>query len=185
MPRPRDAVEDHACDVEPRVERGKPVHDRGHAARHAGGIDHQDDRQPQPFRHFRGTAGLVVPVAAVEQPHHAFHDAHGAVVQTPRERGAVVRARQHPTVEISGLTAADRSVMAGIDEIRPDLERLNGHPAIPERSEQSEGQRGFADAAVRAGHDEAAYPRLTFRGYSSLRTRSRACAVHDQPQAST
>lgn len=133
--------------------------------------------------HFRGTAGLVVPVATVEQPHHAFHDAYGAVVQAARERGAVVRARQHPAVEVSGLPAADRSVVAGIDEIRPDLERLNGHPAILERSEQSEGQRGFADTAVCAGHDEAAYPPLTFHGYNG--TRSRAYAVHDQPQAST
>ena len=181
MPRPRDAVEDHAHDVEPRVERGKPVNDRGHAARHTGGIDYQDDRQPQPFRHFRGTAGLVIPVAAVEQPHHAFHDAHGAVMQATRERVAVVCARQHPAVEVSGLPAADHGVVARIDEVRADLERLNGHAAIPERGEQSEGQRGFADAAVRAGHDEAARrrrtSRLAFYGHVVFRVWARALTI--------
>lgn len=61
------------------------------------------------------------------------------------------------------MPVTDRGVVAGVDEIRPDLEGLNGHPAIPERGEQSEGQRGFADAAMRAGHDEAAHPRRTSR----------------------
>src|SRR5262249_52232179 len=54
-------------------------------------------------------------------------------------------------------------VMAGVDEVGADLEGLHAQSAAAQGGQQSEGDRGLAGAAVRAGDDQAG------RGHESAR----------------
>ena len=60
-----------------------------------------------------------------------------------------------PGVEVAGRPAAGQGVVAGVDEVGPDLGRRRPVPGPPQRGEQPGGHGRLPDARVRAGHHEA------------------------------
>jgi hypothetical protein len=80
-----DAIEDHAGDLDIRIEGAVAVHDRGRRARHRCGVHDQQHGRVQQLRDVSGRSQLAAPRGAVEEPHDALHDREvGASLPVPR-----------------------------------------------------------------------------------------------------
>ena len=134
--------------------RGEPVHHRRHRPRHRAGVDHQHHgRVEQPGdigrRRCRAVGG------SVEQPHHALDDEHVGARAGARGQGDRGVDSTDPGIEVPWWPVAGEGVVAGVDEVRPDLGRGDTVSRAAQRDEQPRGHGGLADARVRAGDDEA------------------------------
>src|SRR6266550_1412932 len=94
------AVEDHANQADIRVELAITENHGGGAARHRRGVDDQNNRQAQLFRHLRRATFLCAAAPAVVKPHHALDDGDVFALGVVLKRAAIVIFRQHPTVKI-------------------------------------------------------------------------------------
>ena len=152
-----DAVEDHARDVHVGVERAIAVDDRRDRARHRGRVDDQHDRCMEQLRHVGGRGQLAPPGCAVIEPHHTLDDgdvrAVRAVVEQRRDE---LRAGQE-RVEVATRAAGRERVVAGVDEVRADLERRRLVAALGERGDQPAGDGRLARAGARARDDDPRY----------------------------
>ena len=111
---------------------------------------------------------------AVEQPHDALDDGDvGARAAVPVQRTDQLLADQH-RVEVAAGPARGQRVVAGIDEVRADLERRDPVSGPPQRAHQTRCHRGLSAARRRRGDDHggrahAALPRaLQARGIATL-----------------
>ena len=97
----------------------------GGASRHSVRIDYEDQRQIEPFRHFGSATFIGFSVEAIVQAHDAFDDRHILFTHSTDKQLLIGLARQHPSIEIVGANAGSDFMEAGIDEVRPNLERLH------------------------------------------------------------
>ena len=89
-----------ADQTDARIEAAITENHGGGAARHRRGVDDQNNRQPQLFRHLRRAAFFCAAAPAVVKPHHALDDGDVFVLRVVLERATIVIFRQHPTVKI-------------------------------------------------------------------------------------
>src|SRR5262249_40587472 len=66
----------------------------------------------------------------------------------------VVFTREHPTIEGAGSNPANDAVVAGINEVRTNLIRLNSQPTSVQRRENAQSHRGLAHSTVGTGNDK-------------------------------
>src|SRR5439155_23249618 len=92
---------------------------------------------------------------AVEQAHYALDDENVGAVGSARSKRADGLATAQPRVEVAAGPPRREGVIAGVDEVGPDLGGGNTHAAARERGHQPGGDGGLADAGVRARDDEA------------------------------
>ena len=59
-----------------------------------------------------------------------------------------------PAIQIDGGATGDQPVIAGIDEVRTDLEGGHGESAPHERRHEPQGDGGLSGTAVRSGDDD-------------------------------
>src|SRR5262249_8107633 len=60
-----------------------------------------------------------------------------------------------PRVEVARRPPGGEGVVAGVDEVGPDLRGRDAHPAPLQRRHQARRDRGRADAGARPGHGDA------------------------------
>ncbi len=150
-----DLVDDDARDLDVGIERAVAVDDRRRAARHRGGVDHEQDRGVQQLRDVRRRGQLAAARRAVEQPHDALDH------RDVRARGAVQEQRRdelrpgQERVEVAARAPGRQRVVAGVDVVRPDLEALHDLPARAQRRDEPAGDGGLARARARPRDDDA------------------------------
>ena len=157
MPRARDAIENHAGDIDVVSISGTAKRDRGRGLGLAGDIEHQHDRPSQQRRQIgRGAgAGLSARRGAVEQSHHAFGNGNICFHRRGgRQRRDQVRTHR-PAIEIITRATGRDLVECRIDIVRTAFERLHVVAATAKRAQQPERHGGLAGAGTRRGDDEA------------------------------
>ncbi len=136
MPRARDAVENHARDIDVISISGASECDGGSRFRLAGDIEHQHHRPPQQRRQIGGRAGprLSSSRGAVEQSHHAFRNGNLRIHRC-RRRKRCDQARTHrPAVQIIARVT-DRDLVEGrINIVRSAFEGLHSEAATAKRA---------------------------------------------------
>ena len=147
-------VEDHPGKIEVRVETLESINQGGGAAGHALGVDDEDDRGPRPFGHLGRGTGVTPSVIPVIEPHDPFDQGNVSACRRPGESVHVVGAGEHPAVQVPADRAGDAGVVAGVDEVRPDLERRHATPPPAKRGHEAQRDRCLAAAAFRSGNDE-------------------------------
>src|SRR5262249_18683376 len=100
----------------------------------------------------RGVAGLGRPV---EQAHHALDHEHVCAMCCFGGKRCDPMLAADPRVEVAGGAPGGEGVVAGIDEVGADLGRGHARPTPAQRRHQPGGDRGLADARMRAGDDDA------------------------------
>ena len=151
-----DAVEDHGGQVQVGVETLEAEDHRPGAARERARVDDERDGSPEPFRDLGRRARLAPALVAVEASHHTFHEREVGPSCVARDRFEDALARAHPPVEVVRRSPGYRGVKAGIDEVWPDLERLNGQAAPSKRGHQPKRHGCLADTAVGTGNNNGA-----------------------------
>ena len=149
-----DAVENHPGDPDCRIERRKPVQQRGDALALAARVDDQDHRRAEESGDVSGRAACVFVDAPVEQAHHALHHGDvGAGAPVPVQRADQVLADQDG-VEVAAGPAGGQRVVAGVDVVGTDLERRDGVAGAPQRTDQTRCDGGLSAARCgRGDHD--------------------------------
>ena len=93
-----DAVEHDAGEIEVRIEALEAQHDRAGTPRHRPGVDDQDHRSAEPFRHLGGRTLVAHGAAAVEAAHDALDEGQVRVGSVTRDHIAHKLARAEPAV---------------------------------------------------------------------------------------
>ncbi len=168
-------VHDHPGDAGVRVEGVQPVHPGGGGSRHLRDVQHQHHRGADHPGHVRGGGPSVAPHPAVEQSHHAFD--HRDVRR--RRYVRTVQQQRHqlilPTeegIQVATRPAGGQRVVAGVDEVRSDLETGRHQPVGPEGGQQPGGHGGLAVSRRRCRDHQ---PRQPVRG-------GRRSAHHSMPR---
>ncbi len=137
-----------------------PEHRGRRAARHAGNIDHQQDGCAQQPCDLRRGAAVIVPVRAIEQPHHSFHHRDVGIPGCTCERLPQLLVAQHPGIEIAAGAARSPLVIAGIDVIRAALEGLHRQTTGTQGRDEPGGDRRLADVGRRSRDDYTGNSRI-------------------------
>ena len=112
----------------------------------------QHHRQAEQGRDVGRGAGAVG--GAVEQAHDAFaHQQIAAAAALLEQPGQGLEAHR-PRVDIVGRPAGGDGVEGGVDIVRADLERADGHAPPAQGREHAQRDRGLAGAGGRGGDDD-------------------------------
>ena len=182
-----DAVEDHPRQPHALVEGRKAVQQRGDAVALSAGIHDEDHRSPEHRGHLgRGAVGGTGggrTDAAVEQTHHALDDRDVGVVAAVPEQGSDQRVTDENRIQVAAGASRRQPVIAGVDEVRPHLERRHSAAGRAQRAHQAGRHRGLAAARGGSGnHDRrgAHHSPACLSWFAALTTRSLSglCGPH-------
>ena len=148
-------VGDHAGQPHLRLELGESL-DRGRqAAGGAVGRDRQHDRGRQQQGDLGRAPFQCRGRRAVEQAHDAFDHGQIGLRSGLGEELPHVVGRGHPGVKVVAGSAGGPRQVGGIEEIGADLEGLHPQPLLPQGANDSQRQRGLADATAGGGDDDS------------------------------
>ncbi len=153
VPAAAEVVEDDAGDADVAIERLVAEDQRRDAARHAAGVDDQDDRQRERLGERR------VAVAAVErepvvEPLVALDDRDVRVRRVAQERAAAFALVRQVGIEVAAGAAGGERQPHRVDVVGPLLERLDRETAGRERGAQAHAHRRLAGGLVRGGDQQ-------------------------------
>ena len=139
-----------------RIEGREPVQQRRRAARHAAGVEHEDDGHLQPARQ-RGVAVGPLEVHAVVQAEVALDHGHVAAGGVPGPvRGDLGVALQVRVEVAAGATGREAEPL-GIDVVGALLEGLDRQPARGQPGDEAGGDRRLAGRPPGGGDQECAH----------------------------
>ena len=116
-------VEDDTGQIDLRVIIAEPLGNRRSRGPHGLDIKHEDHRRLQQLRDFCRRADALTP--AIIESHDALYDRNISSLRLRRKKLRQGRARHKPAVEVMRRPAAGHRMIAGVDIIRADLERLH------------------------------------------------------------
>src|SRR5579863_3560676 len=145
-------IEDHACEMEARIEMAQTKQDGCSGIGHGPGVQYEDDGQIQEPGEIGGAAFALH--RAVEQSHNTFGDGYFNIrrpvcIQIPN-----VFIAHHIEVKVDAVAAGGGAVMNGIEEIGTAFEGLYRMTFAAECAQEAQRDGGFAGAAVRGGEEE-------------------------------
>ena len=149
-----DLVEDHAGETQARVECLAAEHQRGHGAGGLGAVDHQEHRQVEQQSQFRGGV-LARHAHPVVEAAIALDHGKGAVLQVRLEGGDHGLGRHQVGIEVVAGPARSLAQPAGVDVVRPLLERDHAAPPFGQGADQAHRDHGLARPAAQAGEHHA------------------------------
>jgi hypothetical protein len=138
MPVARDLVEDHAGDLDARIEARAAERHGGGRLRGSGHVDDEDHRPAEPRRNVgagAGAAGLALD--PVEQPHRAFRDDEINIRGRSRSIGREQRLVHREAVEVEARRPGRGAVKSRIDVVRAAFRAPDPQPAPGERALQA------------------------------------------------
>ena len=154
-------VQDHPGDAGVRVEGVQAVHPGGGGPGDLGDVQHQHHRRGDHPGHVRGGGPAVTTHPAVEQSHHALDHrdvGRGRDLGAVQQQGYQLVFSTEEGVEVASGSSGGQRVVAGVDEVRADLEAGRFQPVGPQRGQQPGGHGGLAVPRGGGGDHQARQP---------------------------
>ena len=120
----------------------------------AAGVDHQHHRGVEESGHVGRRRRRPVG-CAVEEAHHPFDDEHVGPGRRPAGQRRDPLGAAQPGVEVAGRPPTGQGVVAGIDEVGPDLGSRRPVPGVAQGGQEPGGDRGLSHPGVGAGYHQA------------------------------
>ena len=150
-----DPIENDAGNGQSRIEFTKSLDQGRHTARLPLGIDDQNDRSTQELGNGSRTPCLTSSISTIKEPHHPFDHRHLSTDTAQSKAALHTVFAAHPGIEITGEPAAGGSMMAGVDEIRSNLEGRHLQTTAAQGRKEGEGDSGLATPRSRGSDDES------------------------------
>ena len=166
MPVTAHSIEDDPRDFGIGPKTREAVHHRRGGGRHRARV-HDEQHRPAGGRRDVGGRALVRG-RPVEETHDALCNDQLRIARSGGDRGREGGSPHRPGIQVEAGPAARGGVKAGIDEVRPHLERGDPHSGVAEMPQQRERDGRLAASRGRGGdHQSAGHCRRP--GHAALR----------------